>query len=91
MNNITTVNLYHLKGNLIDGGIVNGTRHPISYSFALDKPPGYRMLVFPKVKQFKKMSCEKFINRVTLCLEGDDGKTVDFKDETITFTPIIIR
>ena len=40
--NITGVDEVHLKCDCIDGGIMNGTREPILYCFALDQPPGHK-------------------------------------------------
>ena len=38
---ITGIDKVHLKGNVVDGSIVNGVREPILFSFALDQPPGH--------------------------------------------------
>ena len=43
--NINTMNKNHLKTNVIDGSIVNGSRQPILYSFVLDKPSDYKFFV----------------------------------------------
>ena len=52
--NITGIDKVHLKCDCIDGSIMNGTREPILYSFALDQPPGHKIYKEPKVKLFKK-------------------------------------
>ena len=42
-NNITGIDKIHLKCDCIQGSIVNGTREPILYSFALSSPPGHEI------------------------------------------------
>ena len=38
--NLSSTNIIHLKRDVIDGSVVNGSRQPIIYSFVLDKLPG---------------------------------------------------
>ena len=38
--NLSTINKNHLKCDAIDGSVRNGLRHPILFSFVLDKKPG---------------------------------------------------
>ena len=52
--NIIGIDKVHLKCDCIDGSIMNGTREPILYSFALDQPPNHKIYKEPKVKLFKK-------------------------------------
>ena len=40
--NITGIDKIQLKCDCINGSIVNGTREPILYSFALSSPPGHK-------------------------------------------------
>ena len=40
--NITGIDKVHLKCDCIQGSIMNGTREPILYSFALDQPPNHK-------------------------------------------------
>ena len=40
--NITRFDKLHLKGDCIDGSIVNRTKEPILYSFALSSPSGHK-------------------------------------------------
>ena len=54
--NITGIDKIHLKADCIHGSIVNGVREPILYSFALDKPPGHRIIKEPRIKLFKKVN-----------------------------------
>ena len=53
---ITGVDKVHLKCVCINGSIVNGTRDPIFYSFALDQPPGHKIYKKSRVKLFKKIN-----------------------------------
>ena len=41
--NITEKDKTHLKCDCNNGGVVNGAREPILYSFLLDKPPGHKI------------------------------------------------
>ena len=54
--NITGMDKIHLKCDCINGSIVNGTREPILYSFALSSPPGHKLYKKPRVKLFKKIN-----------------------------------
>ena len=50
--NITGIDKVHLKGDCIDVSIMNGTREPILYTFALDQPPGHKRYKEPRIKLF---------------------------------------
>ena len=41
--NLGSTNKMHLNCDCIDGSVVNGIRHPILFSFVLDKKPGYKV------------------------------------------------
>ena len=51
--NITGIDKIHLKCDCTNGSIVNGSREPILYSFALSSPPGHKIYKGPRVKLFK--------------------------------------
>ena len=89
-NNITGIDKVHLKCNVVDGSIVNGIREPISYSFALDQPPGHKIYKEPKVKLFKKIN-KSILSHITFYFEDDDYKPVDFNGETISITCQLIK
>ena len=82
--NITGIDDVHLKTNVVDGKFVNGTRHPILYSFALHKPPCHRRFNRPRIKLFKKIN-RSVLSHITFYFEDDDHKPVDFNGETILF------
>ena len=88
--NITGIDKLHLKCDCVDGSIVNGTREPILYSFALDQPPGHKIYKEPKVKLFKKIN-KRVLSHITFYLEDDDYKPVDFNNEIISFTCQLIK
>ena len=48
----TGIDKVHLKGDCINGSIVNSIREPILYSFVLSSPPGPKIYNEPKVKLF---------------------------------------
>ena len=52
--NLSSTNKIHLKCDAIDGSIVDGVRQPIIYSFALDKPSGYKLFCEPETIHYKK-------------------------------------
>ena len=88
--NIIGIDKVHLKCDCIDGSIMNGTRKPIVYSFALDQPPGYKIYKEPKVKLFKKIN-KSVLSHITFYLEDDDYDAVDFNGEMISFTCQLIK
>ena len=88
--NITGIDEVHLKGNVVDGSIVNGCREPILYSFALSSPPGHKIYKEPRIKLFKKIK-KTFLSDITFYLEDDDHKPVDFHNKTINFTCQLIK
>ena len=88
--NITGIDKVHLKCDCVGGSIVNGTREPILYSFALDQPPGHKIYKEPKVKLFKKIN-KRVLSHIIFYLEDDDYKPVDFNGETISFTCQLIK
>ena len=89
-NNITGIDKIHLKCDCIDGSIVNGTREPILYSFALSLPPSHKLYKEPRVKLFKKIN-KSVLSLITFYLEDDDYKAVDFNGELISFTCQLIK
>ena len=52
--NITGIDKNHLKGDCIQGSIVNGIRQPVLYSFDFSSPPGHKISKEPRIKLFKK-------------------------------------
>ena len=88
--NITGIDKVHLKCDCIDGSIMNGTREPILYSFALDQPPGHKIYKAPKVKLFKKIN-KSVLSHITFYLEDDDYRPVDFNNEIVLFTCQLIK
>ena len=88
--NITGIDKVHLKCDCIQGSIVNGVREPILYSFALSSPPGHKIYKEPRIKLFKKVN-KSVMSQITFYFEDDDHKTVDFNNETISFTCQLIK
>ena len=89
-NNFTGIDKIHLKCDCIQGSIVNGIREPILYSFALSSPPGYKLYKEPRIKLFKKLN-KSVLSHITIFLEDDDHKPVDFHNETISFNCQLIK
>ena len=87
---ITGIDKVHLKCDCIDGSIMNGTREPIIYSFALDQPPGHKIYKAPKVKLFKKI-IKSVLSHITFYLEDGDYRPVDFNNEIVLFTCQLIK
>ena len=88
--NITGIDKIHLKCDCIQGSIVNGIREPILYSFALSSPLGHKIFKEPKIKLFKKIN-KSILSHITFYFEDDDYKSVDFNNETISFTCQLIK
>ena len=88
--NITGIDKVHLKCDCINGSIVNGTREPVLYSFALSLPPGHKIYNQPRVKLFKKIN-KPVLSHINFYFEDDDHKPVDFNGETISFTCQLIK
>ena len=83
--NLSNTKRIHLKCDCIDGSIQDGVRQPILFSFASDKPAGYKVFCEPETIHYKKTN--KFVlNTITFYLEDDNNKEIDFNQETLTFT-----
>ena len=87
--NLSSTNKIHLKCDVIDGSVVNGNRQSILYSFALDKPSGYKVFCEPETIHYKKIN-KSVLNTITFYLEDDNNKEVNFNGET-TFTLQMIK
>ena len=88
--NLSNTNKIHLKCDVIDGSVVNGIKHPILFSFALDKKPGYKVFSEPETIHYKKIN-KSVLNTITFYLEDDNNEEVDFNEETLTFTLQMIK
>ena len=88
--NITGIDKIHLKCNCIQGSIVDGIREPILYSFVLSSPPSHKIYKEPRVKLFKKVN-KSVLSHITFYFEDDDQKSVDFHNETTSFTCQLIK
>ena len=83
--NLGSTNKIHLKCDCIDGSVLNGIRHPILFSFVLDKLPGYKVFFEPETIHYKKTN-KSVLNAITFYLEDDYNEVVNFNGETLTFT-----
>ena len=88
--NLSSINKIHLKGDAIDGSVVDGVRQPILYRFVLDKPKGYKVFCEPETIHYKKIN-KSVLNTVTFYLEDNNNKIVDFNQGTMTFTLQIVK
>ena len=88
--NITGIDKVHLKCDCIDGSIMNGTREPILYSFALDQPPNHKIYREPKVKLFRKIN-KSVLSHIMFYFEDDDYKPVGFNNAIVLFTCQLIK
>ena len=69
--NITGIDKVHLKCDCFDGSIVNGTREPILYSFALNQPPGHKIFKETRIKLFNEIN-QRVLSHITFYMEDDD-------------------
>ena len=88
--NLGSTNKIHLNCDCIDGSVVNGIKHPILFSFVLDKKPGYKAFSEPGTIHYKKIN-KSVLNTITFYLEDDNNKVVVFNGETLTFTLQMIK
>ena len=79
-----------MKCDAIYGSVVDGVRQPVLYSFALDKPSGYKVFCEPETIHYKKIN-KSVLNTINFYLEDDNNKEVDFNGETLTFTLQMIK
>ena len=87
---MSTIEKIHLKGDVILGSVVNGSRPQILFSFVLDRPPGYKVFCESETIPFKKMN-KSVLNTTTFYLEDTNHEEVDYNDETLTFTLQIVK
>ena len=80
----------HLKCDVIDGGIQSDLRHPILFSFVLDKKLVHKVSCKPKTIHSKKTNIS-VLNTITFYLEDDNNTEVIFNGETLTFTLQMIK
>ena len=88
--NLNTTKKIHLKCDCFNGSIQHGIRHPILYSFVLDKKPGYKIFCEPETIHYRKIN-KSVLNTITFYLEDDNNEEVDFNGETLTFTLQMIK
>ena len=63
--NLNTITKIHLKTNITNGSIVNGSRQPKLYRFLLDKPACYKVFSQPEtVLSEKRNKC--ILNCITI-------------------------
>ena len=89
-NNFTGIEKILLRCDCIQGSILNGIREAILYSFALSSPPGHKINKEPRIKLFRKIN-KSVLSHITFYFEDDDYKSVDFKNETRSFTCQLIK
>ena len=83
--NLSITNKMHLKCDVIDDPVVNGLKHLIFYKFVLDKKLSCKVFCAPETVLFKKIN-KNDLNTITVYLEDDNHKEVDFNGETLTLT-----
>ena len=84
----TDTKTIHLKCNCVDVFIVIGRRKSFQISISLSAPPGFRILVETISTLFEKVKKEK-IDDKNFCSEDADGKMVDFRGGSLTFTVML--
>ena len=88
--NFSTTIEIHLKKDVIDVSVANGSRQAILYSFVLNKKPGYKVFCEPETVQYKKIN-RPVLNSITFYSEEYNHQEVDFNGETLTFTLLKIK
>ena len=54
--NLRRINNIHLKWDVIDSSVVIALRHPLLFSFVLDKPFGYKVICQPETVYYIKLN-----------------------------------
>ena len=83
--NITGIDKVHSKCDCIEGGLVNGVRETVLFSFALDKPPSHKIYSKPRVRLLKEIK-KPVLSHKTFYSEDDDHIPIDFDGEMILST-----
>ena len=83
--NFTGIDEVLSKCDCKNGSIMNGTREPNLYSFALSSPLSRKLYKEPRVKFLKKIN-KSVLSHITFYLEDGVQKPVDLKSKTISFT-----
>ena len=84
-NSITGIEKIHLKTDCIDGSNLDGVRQPILFSFGLSSPRSHKIFKEHRIKLLKEIN--KFVlSHITISLNDDDHKPVNFNGETLSFT-----
>ena len=79
-----------MKYDGFDGSIQNGLRHPILFSFVLDRKPGYKDFCEPETIHYRKIN-KSVVNTMTFYLGDNNNKEVNFNGETLTFTLQMVK
>ena len=86
---ISTLDKIHLKCDVKDGSVTNGSRQPIFCSFVIDKAAGYTDFSQPETVHDKKN--KSVFNTISFYLEDDNHEKVDFNHKTFTFALQMIK
>ena len=83
--NITGFGKIHFKTDCIDGSNLDGVRQPILFSFGLSSPRSHKIFKEHRIKLLKEIN--KFVlSHITISLNDDDHKPVNFHGETVNLT-----
>ena len=80
----------HLKCDCLLGSLLNGSRQPFLFSFALDKPRCQNRYTEPRIKLFKNIN-ESVLTLIKFYFLKVDQKPVDFNQGTISFTCQLVK
>ena len=75
--NKTGIDKVHLNCDCIQGSLIDGTREPFLYSFALSSPPGHKIYKAPRIQLFKQVK-KSGLSHITFYIQEDDHKPVGF-------------
>ena len=87
---LSTVDQNHLKGDCINGCILDGCRQPIAFNFNLDKPAVYNVLCGIETYHYIKIN-KPVLNTISFYLEYQKNEEGNFNGETLTFTSQLIK
>lgn len=81
--NISDVNMIRVECNIATGSYVNDTIAHTIFAFSPNVPPGFKMVLSPGTIMYNRINTTS-IDRLRISLVDQDGRPVDFGQETVT-------
>ena len=82
---MTDIDEVNLNCKRVDRSHVNGGKENFLFTFSLSAPPGVRVFGEPTSILFENVNIDN-IDDITISLQEEDGRVLDFDGEILTFT-----